>query len=108
MSDLATRSAVSDVCLEARDCLHFGAVGGGDAAGDDQVGVQVTRDVALVAVESLGLALAPVTHVLVLDRYPSVFDRALTQARFAVRRLGVQVLLAQLPQGRQRFGQRRL
>jgi hypothetical protein len=39
---------VSDVCLKARGCLRFGAVGGSDATGDDQIGIQVTRDVALV------------------------------------------------------------
>jgi hypothetical protein len=103
--DVAFRTAL-DIGLQRWNGLELGAIGGRDPTGKNQFGVEVTRDVALVAVEALGFALATVAHVLVFDRDTPVFGGSLADARLIVGRVGVEVLLAQLPQRREGLGQR--
>jgi hypothetical protein len=105
--DVAFRTAL-DIGLQRWNGLELGAIGGRDPTGKNQFGVEVTRDVALVAVEALGFALATVAHVLVFDRHAPVFGGPLADARLIVGRVGVEVLLAQLPQRRERLGEWRV
>ena len=108
LADGVTFGAALDIGLQSWNGFDLGTICRGDPARKNQFRVEVARDVALVAVEALGLALAPVAHVLVLDRYAPVFGGPLADARLIVGRVRVEVLLAQLPQRRERLGERRI
>src|SRR5580658_2418210 len=105
-NDVAFGAAL-DIGLQAWNGFELGTIGGRDRARENQFGVEVARDVALVAVEALRLALATVAHVLVLHRYAPVLRGPLPDARLIVGRVGVEVLFPQLPQRREWLGERR-
>jgi hypothetical protein len=87
----------SDVGLELCCGLFFGAVGWRDGAGEDEVGIEVGGDVALVAVEALALALSAVAHVGVLHRNAAIGSDTAADAWSAAGGIGLEILIAELP-----------
>ena len=83
-----------EIITQKRDTFLFRSVRRHDCARQDEVGVDIHRDVRFEAVEALRFALSPVAHVGVLDRNASVLGDALSDARFSAGRLGVEVLSA--------------
>src|SRR5204863_8469736 len=63
-----------------RRSLFLGAVGRRDRAGDDHRQIKITRDVFLVAIETLRPTFATVPHLGVLYRYAAVRSNALPNA----------------------------
>ena len=66
---------------QGRHGLLLGPIRGRDGARQDQAAIDVRGDVPLEAIEPLALALPAVTHLLVLDRHPSICGDPVANAR---------------------------
>ncbi len=62
-----------EVLLDRVGCFFLGPIGRCHCTGQNQSGAQISRQMAFVSVEPLALALAPVAHVLVLDRHSAIW-----------------------------------
>jgi hypothetical protein len=69
---------VLEILLDGVCGFLFGTIRRCNRACQDQARIEASRQVALEAVEPLTLTLAPVTHFLVLDRYPTIRGDTIT------------------------------
>ena len=90
---------VLEVILQRRHRCHLGHVGWRDRDRDEQAGVEIGGDVALVAIERVAAALAAMADLGVLDRNAAIVSNAVPDAR-SIRGL-LEVLIANLVQRRQ-------
>src|SRR2546427_11908689 len=88
------RSHRSQLRLERRRRFLLRSVRRCHRAGQAYVGLEVGRDVRLVSIEALVLALSAVPHIGILDGYAAVLGDAASQTHAAIGNL--QVLLAHL------------
>ena len=96
LADRVPLRVTGEIVAQVGRGFVLGTVRGQRGACEDQVRVEVAGQVLLEAVEALGLALATMPHVGVLDRHAAIFGDALPDARPAAGGVGLQVLAAEL------------
>lgn len=104
LRDFARHTRLADIRDELGERLLLGSIRRLDCAGDNEFGVEVGRDVPLVAVEPLALAAVP--HVLVFDRDAAFRRHTMSNPTASARGIWLQVLIANLTKRCQVLGER--
>src|ERR1700678_1990110 len=105
--DVAAVGMAREVVAQDGRRLLLGAIGWRDRARENQIGVEVGGDVALVAFEPLALALATMPHLAVFDGDAPVRSDSLSDAGAAAGGLRIEVLLTKLVKWFEVIGERR-